>query len=94
MQRPLAGRLQAHGAVASGQADNALCGPQAVEDAVLEQALHEPVAVRPGGLGLLQAPLRIAHLVGDVLRWQVRIDGMTLAGQREARMDSLEGCSG
>jgi hypothetical protein len=34
--------------------------------------------------------LRIAHLVGDVLRWQMLIDGMTLAGKRKARMDGLE----
>ena len=38
------------------------------------------MAVRTDGLGLLQAPLRIAHLVSDVFRRQMGIDGQALTG--------------
>ena len=86
----LAGRLEALGAEAPGGPDDALCGPQVVEDAVSEQTLDEGVAGRTDVFALAQTPLGVAALVGDRLGWQVLFDGGAAARSELPRMGGDE----
>ena len=86
-----AGGFEALRTVASGEPDQPLGGAQVVEDAVGEELLDDAAAGRPDALGLVQAPLGVAALVGEMLGRQVLVDGGTLSGAVETRVRGDEG---
>ena len=63
---------------------------QPIQYTISEQSDDQRMAVWSDGLGLLQAPLRIAHFVSDVLWRQVCIDRHALTGSGGAGVYSNE----
>lgn len=79
-QGTTAGRLKAILAEALSQSNDALCGPEVVENAVGEEGIYDAFAVRSDIFGFSQAPLGVCHCVGQSFRGHVFGDGGTFPG--------------
>ena len=83
---PVTGRLQSAVPISLGQADDALCGAQALHNLVAEQPVDDLLAVGPDLAGLLVQPLAVTGKEPLRLGWQVVGGGHALALALAARV--------
>ena len=79
-----AGGLDALGAVALGEPDNPLSGPQVVEHAIGKELCDERVTGGADAPALGQTPVRVPHDIGQRLGQQMVVDGMPTAGSPQS----------
>jgi len=86
VQGSLAGRLYTGRAILVLEPDDTLGPTQVGHDFVREQVLDQSVAGDAYVLGLFEAPLWVAHLVGQGFRRHMVVDGGAAAGLEQAGM--------